>query len=107
MTDRWLVGHNDFTGVSTYFHPAKDGKFTIESVDWALEAKIEENKAQFNHSQKKGELRHVASIPPTVYWELEKAGIASDPNALRRWLDDPDNRVFKVMDTRLGKRNDG
>lgn len=103
----WFVSYDPMSGVETRFHTAVDGKFAIETIDHGLQAKIDENKAQFNSAEKKGEYRHIASIPPVVWFDLKRKGIADDPAALRRWLDDSDNRVFKVMDTKLGKRNVG
>lgn len=102
----WHVSYDPLTGVETRFHTAKDGKFGIETIDHGLAAKIDDNKRQFTSDSKKGELWHVASIPPTIWFDLQQKGIADDPDALRKWLDDGDNSVFKVKDVKLGKRND-
>jgi hypothetical protein len=48
----------------------------------------------------KGDMHHVASIPMTVWAELVEKGIAQDDKALKRWLNDRDNSVFR---TRPGK----
>lgn len=108
MADSWQINYNPRTGIENRYHLSENGKFGIETIDHNISAKIEANKAQFlNTTNKFGEeLRHVASIPPVVWMQLEKDGIAQDPNALRKWLDDSDNRVFKVRDTKLGKRDD-
>lgn len=103
----WHVNYNPWTNVETRFHTADDGKFGIETIDHNLTAKVEENKAQRNEIESKGDFWHIASIPPTVWLDLKRRGIADDKIALRRWLDDPDNRVFKVTDKKLGRRNLG
>lgn len=40
--------------------------------------------------------RHMAKIPLTIYTELCMKGIANDPVRFKRWLNDPDNRVWRV-----------
>ncbi len=55
------------------------------------------NKADFNDAPSRwGEGQRVASIPMTVYWELKRRGVVDDQGALRRWLNDPDNRFFRT-----------
>ncbi len=49
----------------------------------------------------KGDMHHVASVPMTVYEELRKKGILQDKVALRKWLNDPDNRVFRTRPGRV------
>lgn len=44
---------------------------------------------------------HIACIPPEIIGELNKQGIMKgyhviDMPALKRWLNDPDNRVFRT-----------
>lgn len=108
MGNSWQINFNPRTGIENRYHLAEDGKFGIETIDHNLMDKVEANKAQvLNTSTKFGEeLRHVASIPPVVWMKLEQEGIAQDPNALRKWLDNSDNAVFKVTETKLGKRQD-
>lgn len=43
---------------------------------------------------------HVARIPMVIYEELMRKGLTRDPKAMKKWLNDPDNRVFR---TREGK----
>lgn len=46
---------------------------------------------------------HVARIPLVIYEDLVRQGIADDEKALRRWLDDPDNRFMRTHPGRLSK----
>jgi hypothetical protein len=43
---------------------------------------------------------HVARIPLVIWRELERLGITQDEKAMNRWLDERDNRVFRVDDAR-------
>jgi hypothetical protein len=55
------------------------------------------NKRQYNDNTGKwGEMSKVASIPLPVYYELKRQGIADDPKALKKWLNDRDNQVFRT-----------
>mgnify|MGYP006213542651 CR=1 FL=1 len=40
--------------------------------------------------------RVVASIPIHIYWDLKKRGIADDDEAMKRWLNDSQNRFFRT-----------
>jgi len=40
--------------------------------------------------------RRVATLPMSVYLQLQKEGIANDPKAFRKWLNDPDNRAWTL-----------
>lgn len=39
---------------------------------------------------------HVASLPLVIYNDLKRRGILDDPKAFSRWLNDPDNSVFRT-----------
>ena len=72
---------------------------------------IEANKAEYNQSMSRSGWsddafgNKVASIPLTVFAELEKQGITRgftviDMKRFKAWLNNPDNQVFR---TRLGR----
>ena len=44
----------------------------------------------------KGDFHHVASVPGNILFDLLRKGIIDDPKAFSRWLNDPDNRVFRT-----------
>ena len=52
--------------------------------------------ADIDSKAKYGDLARVASIPLSVYYDLKRRGIADDPAALKKWLNDPDNRAFRT-----------
>ena len=60
---------------------------------------LEANKAEFNGDHRRngdGLGRKIASIPLITYFELRKAGVTRDRKAFARWLNDPDNRMFRT-----------
>lgn len=90
-----------FTGITTYFIYDESTDEMILRKEQDVASILELNKADFNDAPLGwGEGRRVASIPMTIYWDLKKRGIADDQQALRRWLNDPENRFFR---TRPGK----
>lgn len=70
---------------------------------------VEANKRSYN-SFDHSSARHaangdmVASIPSVIWADLVAQGIAYDEDRLRKWLDDPDNRVFRTRPGKLGKK---
>lgn len=96
---------DDFNAVEEVFHFDDDtGMFCIESRQ-DVEPLVERNKALFNavdgsRGTWKGDWHHVASLPPVILYDLQQKGILDDPERLRKWLNDSDNRVFR---TRPGK----
>ncbi|AJY05500.1 hypothetical protein SB768_08110 [Burkholderia sp. SIMBA_043] len=64
---------------------------------------LERNKQRFNSIDERtrwGDFTKVASIPLVIYQDLKAKGIADDPSALKKWLNDPENVYFR---TRPGK----
>lgn len=89
-------------------HEHADGECAIETVQDITET-VETNKYNFNEragTRYNDLMNHVASIPTSIYYKLVRDGIIDDKNdpemvALKRWLNDPDNRVFRTRDGRL------
>jgi hypothetical protein len=46
-------------------------------------------------------MHKVGSIPMSIYHELQKQGILQDEKRLKKWLNDPDNRVFRTRPGRV------
>ena len=94
-----LFGHDPLTGVTEYWHVTDKGEYVIEKIQ-DVTSIVEANKRQYNEApQKYGDMNKVASIPLSVYYELKRQGIADDPKAVRKWLNDSNNQAFR---TRLG-----
>lgn len=92
-----VLDHMDDLGITETFHGEEDGSFTIETKQ-DVTALLDLNKREFNDAPEfgrfKGDMRKVASIPLSVYFDLRKKGITDDPKAMSKWLNDPDNRLF-------------
>lgn len=97
---RKLFSHDEFTGISKFFHwDDSNDTFVIETemAQPVLEGIVEANKQDYNDAPKNwGNGQLVARIPLHLYWDLKKKGIADDDAAMRRWLNDPDNRFFRT-----------
>ncbi len=108
MLDRRLLEHDPLTGETEYYcYDDVEDTFSIETVV-DVEPLIELNKAQFNAQEKHtrwGDGARVASIPLSIYFELKRKGILDDPAEMTKWLNDPDNRVFRTRPGRVVVKN--
>lgn len=101
---------DDF-GYRSFIVPHADGSVTVG--DWCPDVSplLDFNKSRQNDGHdyftKDRSMVAIADIPLTVYTELRKLGIIgsngrrTDQKALRRWLNDPDNRAFRIATLRL------
>lgn len=67
---------------------------------------VEYNKYLFNDTDERANFRKktlMAKIPMGIFLQLHKDGITKDDKALRKWLDDPDNRVFRTRPGKMSK----
>ena len=104
-TDRKLLGHDDLSGMTEWYHyDPHTGGFAVETVQ-DVEPLLDHNRRQWNATEKStryGEMTKVASIPNVVIMELAKQGILSmtgsilDDRKYRRWLNDPDNLKWRT-----------
>jgi hypothetical protein len=97
---RRLFDTNQESGITRFFHWDDDkDDFLIETVQ-DCEPITEAAKAQFNEvtpTTRWGDgLHKVATIPLSIYMDLVKKGIAYDDAAMKKWLNDPDNRAFRT-----------
>jgi hypothetical protein len=96
-----LFDRDPLTGISKYWHVTDKGEYVVETVQDVTKIK-DANKRAYNGTDGKfGDLPRVASIPLSVYYELKRKGIADDPVALKKWLNDGDNHVFRTRAGRL------
>jgi len=90
------------TGITRYWHVKDNGEYVIET-EQRLDVD-ESNTRQRNMTDKRtawGDVNKVASIPLSVYYRLKREGIADDPAALKKWLNNSDNRVFRTREGTL------
>lgn len=87
------------TGITRYWHMTDKGEFVIETEQ---RIEVDESNTRARNSTdrrtKWGDMSRVASIPLSVYYDLKRRGIADDPKAMKRWLNDADNRVFRTRE---------
>lgn len=100
---RRFVDYDPLFGVTNYHHDLGDGKYASEDVvDLASTRDL--NSALYNDAPrhwKKDANNHIASIPLPLYFDLKRQGIVADRKAFLKWLDNPDNRVFRTRPGRL------
>ena len=94
-----IVSENKTIGQKQVWHDHEDGSVTIQTVQDVGDV-AEENKQTFNQFDEranwKGDMHKVASIPMSIFYDLQRKGILNDPVAMKKWLNDPDNRVFRT-----------
>ena len=99
-----LFDYDPLTKTVQWFHwdEASKGKEMIIQTQQDTTDLIESNKFEYNnHDEGWGEGRLVARIPLSIYAQLNKQGITKDQKAFRRWLNDPDNRCFRLRGGRI------
>ena len=90
-------------GVLTTFH--KDGsdpedQFAIHSVQ-NVSPLIEANKAWSEDFDPKAHFRPVAEIPEVLVGQMMREGWFNDNKKLKQWLNDSDNRAFRIWPGRV------
>lgn len=92
-----ILSENPEFGTKTIFHSTPDA-IHIEKVQDVTDI-VEDAKSVFNSTDERarwGEWQRVASIPLAVYHDLKAKGIADDPKAMKKWLNDRDNQAFRT-----------
>lgn len=101
---RRLLSKNPETGISQYYvSDPMEGKFRLETVQ-NVTPYIEAAKRQYNSTDERarwGDWTKVATVPLSVMAHLKKTGIADDAKKLKAWLNDRDNRAFRVRPGRV------
>lgn len=101
---RATIFSDSLTKAETRFHWDHDSIVIENRAD--VGEVIEDNRrmhAMIDERAKWGEWAQVASIPMNIYMELQRVGIADDEKALRKWLDDRDNSVFRTRPGKLSR----
>jgi len=73
----------------------------VQDVEDVLEANKREQTEDHRGYTPSRNMRKVASIPNVVAYDLMKKGIWNDPVAMKKWLNDPDNRYFRTSEGRV------
>lgn len=92
-----VLDHDPVTGISHVFYYDNETDEATITAEQQLVPIIEENKQLYNDAPTRfGDTARVAQIPMVVYMDLQKRGILNDQVALKKWLNDPDNRFFRT-----------
>jgi len=103
-----ILDTDPLTGRVRTFHTLPDGRFAVDSaVD--VEPIIEQNKdlAPLQDGKWKDNDNLVASIPLPIYfgllkeWRAKGLGALDRQKALHRFLNDPDNKLFRIKAGKL------
>jgi len=97
-----LFDTDPMTGITRYWHVKDNGEYVIETVqNLDVDQSNRRQRIEADKRTKWGDMNRVASIPLSVYYDLKRQGIADDPKALKKWLNDRDNRVFRTREGAL------
>ena len=108
MSKRTVLDYSGYRRTDLHVDEADD-KFTINTVQDAQPI-VDENKRRYNEYGdklsvgKRGEWHHAASVPFNIWeqWMKDTNGaIEKDSKLLARYLNDPDNKYFKVAPTNI------
>lgn len=78
-----------------------------ESVSWSIEEKLDDTLKYCAERRRDSPRRFaaamspVAEIPISVYEKALIEGWANDPEAWRKWANDPDNKALRLTEGRL------
>lgn len=92
-----LISDDAATSIKTYldYDGTDDNATIVKEQD--VTGIVESNKAAFDAAPKRwGDMAHVGRIPMTVYMELKEKGILDDQQELIKWLNDPNNGMWRV-----------
>ena len=100
MIETRLFEHDPLTKTTRWFHyDHNTGDVTIESqFDVTDVVELNKELARVNTGRYGDGWHRVASLPLSIWYDLKRRGIIDDPNALRKWLNDPDNRFFRTKE---------
>ena len=57
---------------------------------------ILDNVKNLSHGKQGKELMHVAEVPMVIYQQAIREGWANDKKKWKKWLNDPDNKLFRI-----------
>lgn len=102
MSERKYLYHADGT-LARVLHARPDdpyGDFAIQTVE-DVEPIIDSVKVLEEHQDQKAPMRHVARVPVTIVEQAMREGWFHDQAKWNRWLNDPQNKDFRVWKGRV------
>lgn len=99
MTSK-LFDFDPVTGTKKIWHYDADKDEAVIETIFDTSNLVETNKAMFNavdeRANWKGDMHLVASIPMELFMKWKSEGKLEDQAFLKKWLNDPDNRLFRT-----------
>lgn len=99
MTSK-LFDYDPITGTKKMWHYDADKDEGVIETIFDVNAIGEDNKARYNSFDERarwnGDMHHVASIPMSLFYQMKAEGKLEDQAYMKRFLNDPDNRVFRT-----------
>jgi hypothetical protein len=99
-----LFDRDPFTRIQRVFVGADDGRSFQLVTQQDVEGIVEDAKYNYNITSHKRVKKFgndfatlAAQIPLTLYWDLVRKGIADDDAAMKKWMNDPDNKFFRLQ----------
>lgn len=101
-----LLSRDDDAGITTWWNYDLDSDITVIEKQQDITGLVSDNKAFYASIKSHdpwydGLGSRVASIPLCIYYDLKRKGVLDDQKYMRRWLNDPDNRVFRTRPGRI------
>lgn len=95
-----FFGHDPLTGITEFFHYDESNDTFLIEARQDIEPIVEAARASFNEftspRDRWGDHQRVAFIPNVVLQQLMLEGKLWDQAYMTRWLNDPDNAVFRT-----------
>lgn len=95
--DKAFLRYNPATGKKSTLILDDDAPDKMH-VSWEQDVSdiVKQNRWDEENHKSGGDMKFAARIPLAVWNHLQEVGIAKDPEALKKWLNDPENREFRV-----------
>lgn len=99
MPDRLI--YDAYGAVIRTFHESNNSNVLIGETFEDCEPYVDMAAAERDHINMKSPLRPVAHIPVSVTDRAFREGWYNDPKAWKKWLNDPENRDFRIWEGRV------
>lgn len=102
-----LLSDGQMTGVREWMRYDPVTKEMEVRSEQIVDPMLETAKANYNQTDERArwkDMNHVGILPLEVWWHHKKVhgvDLMRDHDALRRWLNDPDNRHFRTRPGRI------
>lgn len=100
--DKAFLRHNPLIGKTSQIILDDERPDKLD-IAWSQDVTdlVKQNRIDEEDHKSGGDLKFAARIPLAIWNDLQAKGIAQDPEALKKWLNDPENKAFRVWRGRL------